>query len=217
LRIDEITLFTNTVQNQKHFYNNVLGFELVTDAIDKVSIKVGKSVLTFAYSQEFKPSHFAFNIPSNTITRACNWLENRVEILTYNNKPIVDFSSWNAKAIYFYDANKNIVEFIARRNLNINSSHPFSSTEVLSISEIGIATTNIEKMYNAINNMSGIPIFDGDFSSFCAVGNDEGLFILINKNEKKWFPTNDVAYTSDVIVKGDYNFAFKNGKIKELS
>jgi hypothetical protein len=65
--------------------------------------------------------------------------------------------------------------------------------------------------------MSGIPIFDGDFSSFCAVGNDEGLFILINKNEKKWFPTNDVAYTSDVIVKGDYNFAFKNGKIKELS
>jgi hypothetical protein len=65
--------------------------------------------------------------------------------------------------------------------------------------------------------MKKIPIFDGDFSSFCALGNDEGLFILIDKNKKKWFPTNDVAHASDIIVKGDYNFAFKNGTIKELS
>jgi len=27
----------------------------------------------------------------------------------------------------------------------------------------------------------------------------------------------ETAFTSDFIIKGDYNFAFKNGKIKEIS
>jgi catechol-2,3-dioxygenase len=217
LKIEEIILFTNNIQNQKQFYNHVLDFELVIDTIDRLSFKTGKSVLTFVNSQGFKPSHFAFNIPPNAIVGAYEWLKDRVNILTYEDKPIVDFKSWNAKAIYFYDVDKNIVEFIARENLKIHSTNQFSPGEIVSISEIAIASTSIETVYNTLNKMKEIPIFDGDFSSFCALGNDEGLFILIDKNKKKWFPTNDGAHASDIIVKGDYNFAFKNGKIKELS
>ena len=177
---------------------------------------MGRSVLTFVYAKEFKPSHFAFNIPSNSIAKAHNWLKNRVAILTYEGKPVADFKSWKAKAIYFYDTDKNIVEFIARKNLNMNSSRQFSSSELLSISEIGIASTDIETIYNRLNNMKEIPIFGGEFSSFCAVGNDEGLFILVNKNIKTWFPTMEDIYISDVIVKGDHNFAYRNGKLEEL-
>jgi len=217
VKIDEITLLTNNIQNQKRFYSEVLELEMLVDTLNKLSFKVGKSVLTFEYGQEFKPSHFAFNIPSNSIKRAHDWLRNRVDILTYEGKPIANFKSWNAEAIYFYDTNKNIVEFIARKNLNINSSHKFSSSELLSISEIGLATTDIETIYNTLNEMMEIPIFGGEFSSFCAAGNDEGLFILVNKNTKTWYPTMENIYISDVIVKGDYNFMFKHGKIEELS
>lgn len=217
MKIDEIILYTNNIQNQKQFYSGVLELELVIDTKDKLSFQVGKSVLTFECVQEFKPSHFAFNIPSNAITKAHDWLKDRVTILQFEGKDIVDFKSWNAEAIYFYDADKNIVEFIARKNLNINSSNAFSSSELLSISEIGIATTDIETIYNTINEMKEIPLFSGEFSSFCAVGNDEGLFILVNKDTKTWFPTMEAIAISDLIIKGDYNFAYRNGTIKELS
>ena len=190
---------------------------MIVDTKNRLSFQIGKSVLTFEYRQEFKPSHFAFNIPSNSITEAHQWLSDKVTILTYDGKPIADFKSWNAKAIYFYDADKNIVEFIARKNLNSNSTHPFSSSELLSISEIGLASTDIETVYNTLNGMKEIPIFGGEFSSFCAVGNDEGLFILVNKNTKTWFPTMEAISISEVIVKGDYNFTYRNGKIEELS
>ena len=131
---------------------------------------------------------------------------------------VSDFSNWKAKAIYFYDADHNIMEFIARERIDIESDVAFTPRTILSISEMAIATTDIKPVYEAINNIKPIPIFDGSFERFCALGNDEGLFILINKTIKKWYPTNDdEAFTSDFIIKGDYNFCFEDGKIKELS
>lgn len=217
MKISEVILYSNNIQNQKHFYHDVLRFELILDTPDGISFKVGGSRLTFVYKGHFNSSHFAFNIPSNQIQGALEWLKGRVEILPFENKPIVDFKSWNAESIYFYDADYNILEFIARKNMNTITHGDFSSSEVLSISEMGMATTNIESIYKTINGIREIPIFDGDFSRFCALGNDEGLFILVDKNKKTWFPTGEEAYISDFIIKGDYNFAYTNGKIEELS
>ncbi|MDD7886522.1 hypothetical protein [Flavivirga sp. 57AJ16] len=64
--------------------------------------------------------------------------------------------------------------------------------------------------------MKNIPFFSGDLMRFCALGNEEGLFILINKILKKWYPTQEEAFTSNFIIRGDYNFSFENGEIKEL-
>ncbi|MCH7525241.1 MAG: VOC family protein [Bacteroidetes bacterium] len=217
MRIKEIILFSNSIQKQKQFYKDVLGFELILDSAKKISFKTGKTILSFQYKETFKTSHFAFNIPSNKEVEALSWLEKRVEILPHNNNSIVDFKSWNAKAIYFYDADKNIVEFIARKNLNITTNSEFSSGSILSISEMAIATDDVESIYNTINKMRQIPVFDGDFNRFCAIGDEEGLFILIDKNKKKWFPTMETAFTSDFVIRSDYNFVFENGKITELS
>lgn len=194
MKIKEIILFTANIQRQKLFYQNVLEFELILDSEEKISFKTGVSVLSFHYANAIKPSHFAFNIPSNQELDALLWLQKRVQILLDGDDLISDFVSWNAKAIYFYDADNNIVEFIARKNLNSNSSTSFSSKSVLSISEMGIVTTNLEAVYNSINGIKSIPVFDGNLSRFCALGNDEGLFILINKTIKKWHPTQEEAF-----------------------
>ncbi len=214
--IKEITLFSNNIQEQKQFYKTVLGFEMVEDFSERIVFKLGNSVLVFQYKEDVKPSHLAFNIPSNAINDALIWLKQKTEVITYNNEYVSDFSNWKAKAIYFYDADKNIMEFIARERMDIESDVAFSSHSILSISEMAIATNDIETVYHQINKMKPIPIFDGDFERFCALGNDEGLFILVNKKLKKWYPTNDEALTSDFIIKGDYNFSFINGKIKEI-
>ena len=217
MKIKEVILFTNNIQKQRQFYKTVLEFEQIEDSSERISFKAGKSILTFQYKEGVKPSHLAFNIPSNAINDALIWLRKRTEVLDCEGEKIADFSNWKAKAIYFYDADNNIMEFIARERIDKESDFAFTPRTILSISEMAIATDNIEAIYNTINNLKSIPIFDGDFTRFCALGNDEGLFILIDKNKKKWYPTMEDAFTSDFIIKGDYNFAFTNGKIKELS
>ncbi len=217
MKIKEVILYSSNIQKQKRFYKSVLGFEQLVDSQEKLSFRAGKSILSFQNKEDFKPSHLAFNIPNNAINDALIWLRNKTEILDCDGEKIADFSNWNAKALYFYDADKNIIEFIARERINIESDESFSSRLIVSISEMAIATTSIESIYNTINAIRPISIFDGNFNRFCALGNDEGLFIVINKNIKKWYPTMETAYTSEFIIKGDYNFAFSDGKIKELS
>lgn len=215
--IQEITLFTSNIQKQKQFYKRVLNFEQLLDTPQKTSFKTGKSTLVFQYKSQTKPAHLAFNIPSNAINDALIWLKQRTDILTFNNEPIVDFVGWKAKSIYFYDADHNILEFIARERINIESDTAFNPNTILSISEIAIVTDHIEPLFETINNLKPINVFDGDFDRFCALGNDEGLFIMVDKNKKTYFPTMEKAFTSDFIIKGDYNFSFENGKIKEIS
>ena len=217
MKIKEVILFTNNIHNQKQFYKSVLGFEQLFDSPDKISFKAGESVLSFQFNENVKPYHLAFNIPSNAINDALIWLRKRSEVLDCDGEKIADFSNWKAKAIYFYDADKNIMEFIARERINLESDFAFSPNTIISISEMAIATTNIESIYNSINQIKPIPIFDGDFNRFCALGNDEGLFIVIDKTIKEWYPTMETAYTSNFIIKGDYNFAFIDGKIEELN
>lgn len=216
--IQKLTLFTNTIAKQKEFYRTVLGLEQLVDTNETISFKTGSSILTFQYKADFNPSHFAFNIPSNAINDALYWLRNRAEIIINQDsgKPITNILKWKAKSIYFYDANNNILEFIAREAVDLESDMAFNTNTILSISEIGIVTDDIPKLYQRINFIKSIPIFDGDLSRFCALGNYEGLFILVDKNKKTWYPTNDEALTSDFIITGDYNFSFINHEIKEL-
>ena len=214
--IKQIILFSNNLEEQKQFYRDIMDFELVSNTDQQIDFNVGNSILSFRYKENFKPSHVAFNIPSNKIKDALDWLQKRVEILPDGNQMISNFESWNAKAVYFYDADKNIMEFIAREDLNVSKKGSFSSKQVLSISEIAIATTDVESIYQTINRIKQIPIYSGDMNRFGALGNEEGLFIIINKDIKKWHPTQEDAYTSEFIIKGDYNFHFMNGEITEI-
>lgn len=65
---------------------------------------------------------------------------------------------------------------------------------LLELSEIGVAVNDIEPIFNAFTKMVGIQKYDGGFKRFCAVGDENGLFICINKNAKGWYPTGDKAY-----------------------
>ena len=215
--IKEVTLFTSNIQKQRQFYKTTLGLEIMEDTPKKIAFKTGSSILSFQYKSKMQPSHLAFNIPYNAIYDALKWLRERIEAIPYENEYVTDFSRWKAKAVYFYDEDHNIMEFIAREDIEIESDVAFSPQSIISISEMAIATDDIENVYKEISKLRSIPIYDGGFERFCALGNHEGLFILINKNIKKWYPTNEVAQTSDFIMKGDYNFSFLDGKIEEIS
>ncbi|SNR63686.1 hypothetical protein SAMN06265371_107136 [Lutibacter agarilyticus] len=216
MKIKELILFTNKLDQQIDFYTTVLEFPVEISTPEYTSFKVGESILTFKYRKDVTPYHFALNIPSNKEKEALYWLKERVDILSFDNQEIIDFSNWNAKAIYFYDLDNNIVEFISRKNMNLDSEQKFSSKVVNNISEIGMYSNNIKNTFQKLNSLNKIEVYSGDMEQFCAVGDEKGLFIIANADLRKWFPTGDVIHQSDFIVKGDFNFEFKKGEIIEI-
>ena len=110
------------------------------------------------------------------------------------NGIIANFESWNAKAIYFYDNNNNIVEFIARHDLNNATEKPFDTSIIESISEIGIVTEKPIELAENLIESSGLYYFDKSTKNeqFAALGNDNGLFIIVETN-RKWYPTEHKA------------------------
>ena len=218
MRIKELKLYTKDLSKQTEFYANTLGLKLVENK-DKFSVfQIGKTRLFFEQNNSFRPYHFAINISSNKEHEALYWLKQRVEILKYEAHEIQDFSNWNAKAIYFYDKDKNIVEFIARKNLDHRSESEFNSNDLLEVSEIGLPVKTIESTYNALNKITPLQIYDGGLQKFCAIGDEHGLFICINKNLKDWFPTHDKANSSEFKMTFEeknqtYSIQFKKGEV----
>lgn len=220
MHIKELTIYSENLESQIDFYTSVLGVKCPNRTNRQASFQLGSSVLTLVTSDKSTPYHFAINIPSNKEREALEWLKKRVEILKEEDIEIHEFQSWNARAIYFYDRDKNIVELISRRNLSKESQEQFSAQEFLSISEIGMPTNDIQTKFEQLQKLSGIGTFDGGFERFLAIGDESGLFICVNKKIKDWFPTGDKAYSSDFLLhfneQGvDYHIEFKNDKLAE--
>jgi len=219
MKIQELELFTPKLEEQTKFYTQVLDLDIVEQTSTFVFFQIGYSILKLTYREVHTPYHFAINIPANQEMEALKWLKDRVKILQHENSEIQYFEFWNAYAIYFYDEDANIVELIARKTLNNNSNLPFSKKSLLEISEIGLPTTNISREYKILKRATAIPVYSGSVERFCAIGNEHGLFIVINKNLKKeWFPTNDKTESSDFgmqfNVRGKtYSLKYENEKL----
>jgi hypothetical protein len=214
--VNRLILTTSALKEITDFYQNILGISISEKKEGSITFTLGHTKLEFKGSEKSTPYHFAINIPSNKAKGALKWLNDRIEILSDGNNELIEFKSWNAESIYFYDTDRNIVELIARKNLGIYVDKTFSEKYFLGISEIGMPVDNIEKIFLDLNRIKKIEIYDGSFDSFCALGDENGLFIVIDKYKKKWFPCGDTAFSSPFCIEGDFNFKFRNGSILEF-
>ena len=202
--ISEIILRCSDPEQMMYFYCGKLGFERVLFEEEKLSIRAGNSILTFLKDEKVKDPvyHFAFNIPGKQFFEAMKWASERVSLLKNDiGDTVFDFSNWNAEAFYFYDPQKNIVEFIARHDLNIPSGKPFSVQSISEISEIGIPIDNVGEFYDEVNKFIDAPVFDGDKKGFTAMGSQNGLFIVVPL-KRNWYPTEikSAKYPLDIII-----------------
>jgi len=219
VKIRELIIYTTRLAEQLQFYEETLGLRVFEKDTKSFSVKLGESILTFKERQNATPYHFAITIPAGKDREALAWLKKRVEVLKNGENEIQQFENWNAQAIYFYDADQNIVEFIARNTLDNKTSDPFDNAQLLEISEIGLPSASIEHIFNTFHNKLRFEIYDGTFERFCAIGDEHGLIICIDKDSRTWFPTNDMAFPSDfvldTVVDGvEFRIIFKNELLK---
>ena len=147
MKIEELILDTENLEEQLSFYQDLMNFKTIKRSESCISFQIGKSKLTFVEKDKALPYHFAINIPFNKVKEGLNWLKDRVTVIPFEGDEIIDFENWKAKAIYFYDRDHNIVEFIAREKSGHDIREGFGSKSILCISEIGIGTDNIKELY----------------------------------------------------------------------
>ncbi len=215
MRLEHLQLQTNNLKNTAKFYQEILGLFIIENDSISISIQTGNSILKFIENNDFNSIyHFAFNIPENKLEEAITWAKNKIGLLVIEDKNVIArFENWNANAVYFYDNNGNLLEFIARHDLGNAQLTPFDSKSILNISEIGIVNETPLELANQLIEEHGLEFFAKNPNSelFSAVGNDEGLLIIVKPN-RNWYPTQIPAESNKIVIQIQ-----NNGTLIELN
>lgn len=195
MQINRVIVQTSALKELTAFYKTVVGLSTDSKNENEISIMIGSTELVFKQVSAADPFyHFAINIPANKINEAKDWLSSRVELIWMADykSDIADFVNWQAKSVYFFDPAGNIVELIARFDLDNKTDQLFSSEQFLSVSEMGLVIksdefdrglTNLLERYQLSYFAKQPPL-----PQFRAIGDDEGLFIVVPEN-RNWYPT----------------------------
>jgi len=201
MNISELCLFTGSLSSLKKFYSDVLELQVTESSNEILRVKVGTTDLIFMEEPGTNPYyHFAINIPHNQISGAVEWLKPKVSLIEYEGSPIIDFPNWNAHSVYFYDPAGNIVELIARHDLKNASDEAFSANSFLNISEVGLPVDNVKDFHDSLAESLGEELWWGNLETFAAMGDQNGLFIVVTKN-RNWFPTDKPCNIYPLTVK----------------
>ncbi|KAF9659888.1 glyoxalase [Tenacibaculum mesophilum] len=205
MTLNEIEIKTANIQTVKAFYTNVLELPTTQINIKSIRIKIGTSYLKFIEdSKNSSPAyHLAFNIPENKLQEEIEWSAGRFEFVKKENKILItNFENWNANSVYFYDVDGNILEFIARHDLDNATTEQFNSNQILNISEFGIVKNRPDIYGKYLIDTYGLRLFEKNHNSetFTALGDDNGLLIIVKTN-RNWYPTETPSKASTATIK----------------
>jgi len=206
-RFARLRLRTHRLADLASFYSTTLGLPIHRTADDRIEITCGQTVLEFIQTADSTQPyyHFAFNIPQNKLDQAIAWMKPRCPLVKRNgsDEVVFHFENWNAHAIYFIDPAGNIGEFIARHTLTNDSPGDFGVPDILCASEIGVVTPNVRATVAEIENGVDIATYKGVSDDFAAVGDEQGLFIVV-KTDRAWFNSDRKAevFPAEAVVRG---------------
>jgi hypothetical protein len=211
MQIKQLILQTESPDQLTLFYKSVMDLPVQQIGTEEITVSIGSTKLVFQQAGTAGPFyHFAINIPANKIEEARTWLVSRVELLwieQYKND-VADFTAWHAKSVYFCDPSGNIVELIARFDLDNKTEEPFSSSQFLSVSEAGLVfkEDEFDRGTESLLREYQLPYFSkqSPLPHFRAVGDDEGLFIIVPAN-RNWFPTDKRSGIFPITIRFENN------------
>ncbi len=194
MQIAKVFLLASDLAALRDFYTTVLELPVQEATRNALTLEVGRTQLVFELSSADWDGfyHFAFDIPENQFREAKTWLSQHVPLISdAGGEDEFDFVAWNAHAVYFYDPAGNVVELIARHDLDNGSDRPFGGHSLLGISEIGLTTDEVAGTVSLLGSRLGVGVYRGSKDeAFTALGDDHGLLIVV-KQGRTWFPDTD--------------------------
>lgn len=206
-------------ENQREFYQEILGFHVSTQIASELSVQAGTTSLVFS-KQIRAPDlyHFCFLIPTGSLESAIDFLDSRdIVILPFHGEKIVHFDT--GKSVYFFDPDGNIAEFIERPLLSYPQKNSFNINDIICVNEIGNPVSNPLETSHILMTKHGVrPINPEKWTDkFCWVGDHEGAIIVV-KEGRHWMPTEIPGVLNDIELdytgnEKTYHLKVENGKI----
>ena len=193
MQITNVSIRVRNALEAGEFYAGVLGLDIVAQESNVVVVTLGTTRLELVEGPAADGDHhFAITIPSNKFDRAKTWIQQRTVLLGTSEADEFECSpAWNARSLYFTGHDRSILELIIRRDLDNSTAGPFTSADLLCISEVGVAVTDIPAMVATLTDDAKIsPYGDAGGNAFAPVGDVDGMLILVAPG-RTWFPTTD--------------------------
>ncbi|WP_311082264.1 VOC family protein [Paenibacillus polymyxa] len=209
MKLKEVLLGTHSFEAMKAFYGSLLDFQVTEEGPLRLSFQVGESVLAFQESSHIENEfyHIAFTIPTNKFIEAKQWVIDReISLIARSEEDEFFFENWNATALYLYDPDHNLVEFIAHHTLDNAVAEAFGPNSILRISEIGLPVDDVPEVSRIITKTFQLNSWGGAGQKFAPLGNVEGSFIVIDK-QRPWFPDDRLpaVFNTSVLFEGPYS------------
>ncbi len=193
--VSQLELRTDSLGALLPFYTETLGLPCLRSGTDRFQVQAGDTLLSFRTYRQPAYYHFAFNIPFDRVREAQSWLAERVDLLSDEGQVLIEFPHWQAQSLYFLDPAGNILEFIGRRPRlrSATLEAGFSPGMIENISEVGLPVADVAVTAQLLEDKAGVPPYSGSGPVFRALGDPQGLFIVVDAAGKTWYPTDRPA------------------------
>jgi hypothetical protein len=176
----------------RNFWENTIGCKVVNQNFNTFSIKIGTSLLTFKPNTTTidRPQyHFAILIPANQIENCLAWLKNggikkdgkAIQLWRggVTNAEIIQSPLYNSSSVYFADYGGNIIELVARRNLENSEEGEFSPEMFKEINSVSMVTKEVKAAQKLITDSLGYQPVDRTTTGYKVMGNANGLINIL--------------------------------------
>jgi len=205
--IRQVQLATRSLADTARFYER-LGCPV--EAVDAtVRVVVGSTLLVFRELPEMTGAlHLAITIPTGTFDAAKAWIAGLTTVLgTDDQDEFEGPPNWNSRSVYFEGPDQQLLELIERRDLESGARRAGDGTgtgtgtvvPLVSVSEVGVPVPDVLGAVEALRRAGLEPYANPPGESFAAVGDVDGLVILVSP-DRRWFPTGDRSPSSAPVV-----------------
>ena len=187
--IREVRIGCSDPEAADEFYGGLLGLSTAR-ANESVRVTAGWTKLTLTRAEVIPGAqHLAFTIPRNRFAEAKDWLTDRLTLLRTDEADEFECAPhWNARSLYFEDPDRNILEFIIRRELPNESTGTFSGADILGVSEVGVPVFDVSAFQDATRTTLDLEAYGQGGPTFRPIGDVGGLLIAVERG-RSWFPT----------------------------
>ena len=196
--IRQVQLATRSLADTARFYERLGCPVEIVDAT--VRVVVGSSLLVFRELPEMTGAlHLAITIPTGTFDAAKAWIAGLTTVLgTADQDEFEGPPNWNSRSVYFEGPDQQLLELIERRDLPVDVGEN-TAVPLVSVSEVGIPVPDVLGAVEALRRAGLEPYANPPGESFAAVGDVDGLVILVSP-DRRWFPTGDRSPSSEPVV-----------------
>ncbi len=194
MRIDEVQLAVPDLAAARAFYAGVLRLAELP-ATDGLTFAAGRTRLALraAPAGERPRYHLAFAVPLARFDAARRLVAAQTPLIAADGDEVIEHAGWDAVAFYFRDPAGSILECIARRAGPADAAGAPEAPAIGAVCEVGIVVDEVPAMAATLRAELGVAPFRGsEGETFTALGDDEGLLIVVRRG-REWYPSTGLA------------------------